>query len=137
MSKIYDIYKTLKNNNNYSNTLFLFRTGIFFIFVDKDARIASNILGLKIGKLNEEIIKCGFPVSSLEKYSKLLKYSNYNLEIVNTEDFSVHSYNDYIYSDKLKNIITQIITLDIDSLSISQTYDYLYNLQKELKDLSN
>ena len=70
MSKLYDIYSSLKSNeSNSDKTLYLFKSGIFFILIDEDAKIATKILNLKITFLTENVVKCGFPVSSLKKYS--------------------------------------------------------------------
>ena len=68
MSKLYEAYKYCKKNNKEENTLFLFKVGVFYLFIDKDAVIASNILKLKLTKLNDTILKCGFPIASLNKY---------------------------------------------------------------------
>lgn len=133
MSKLYLKYKELKESSNSSeNKLLLFKSGIFFIFIDEDAKLASSLLNLKLGKLNEKIVKCGFPISSLEKYNNLLKYSGYTLEIVNVNDNHTCSSTDYLSNASLRKIIDDIINLDIDSLSISQAYDFLYNIQKNL-----
>lgn len=133
MSKLFLKYKELKQfSNSVEKKLFLFKSGIFFLFIDEDARIASSLLNLKLGKLNEKIVKCGFPISSLEKYSNLLKYNGYTLEIVNMNDNQTYSANDYLNNVAIQKIINDILNLDIDSLSISQTYDFLYNIQKDL-----
>lgn len=60
MSKIYDKYLKLKSSNDYQeNTVYLFKSGIFFIFIEEDAKTMSQLLNLKLGKLNENIVKCG------------------------------------------------------------------------------
>lgn len=52
MSKIYDKYLELKSSSDcVSNTLYLFRTGLFYIFIDNDARLVSNLFNLKLGNL--------------------------------------------------------------------------------------
>ena len=66
MSKLYEKYKTLKQEKS-SQILYLFRYGIFFIFLEDDARLVSQALGLKLGKLNDTVVKCGFPINSLDK----------------------------------------------------------------------
>ena len=44
MSKLYNTYISLKaNEEDTNNTLYLFKAGLFFICIDKDAQIASNI----------------------------------------------------------------------------------------------
>ena len=46
MSKLFDIYKNLKQED--SKTLFLFKSGIFYIFLDEDAKIINNLLDLNL-----------------------------------------------------------------------------------------
>lgn len=65
MSKLYNQYVILKVNN--PNKFFLFKSGIFFIFLDEDAKIMSKVLNLKLSNLNADILKCGFPENSLDK----------------------------------------------------------------------
>lgn len=85
MSKLYDIYSSLKSNEPKSDkTLYLFKSGIFFILIDEDAKIASKILNLKITFLTENIVKCGFPISSLEKYSSIIQHTDYKFQIIDS-----------------------------------------------------
>lgn len=138
MSKIYDKYKILKTSNNYnSNTLYLFKAGLFFIFIDEDAKIVSNLLNLKLGNLNNTIVKCGFPCNSLQKYLTLLKNTPYNVEIVSldTQESPMTS-NNYLTNSQLKIIADEILNLKIDDLSISQAYDFLYKVQQKLSDVT-
>ncbi len=138
MSKIYDKYKILKTSNNYnSNTLYLFKAGLFFIFIDEDAKIVSNLLNLKLGNLNDTIVKCGFPCNSLQKYLTLLKNTPYNVEIVSldTQESPMTS-NNYLTNSQLKIIADEILNLKIDDLSISQAYDFLYKVQQKLSDVT-
>ncbi len=60
MSKLYKTYLILKNQDK--NTLYLFKSGIFYIFLDENAKIISNILNLKLTNLSPTVVKCGFPV---------------------------------------------------------------------------
>lgn len=78
MSKLYNKYLELKSKNNNTFTLYLFKSGIFYIFLDKDAEIMSNLLHLKLTKLNDNIVKCGFPATHIEKYLKMIELTNYN-----------------------------------------------------------
>ena len=79
MSKLYEKYKYLKAKNQ--SNLYLFKSGIFYIFLEEDARLMSNMLGLKLTNLNETIVKCGFPIQNIDKYLKIIKNSNYTVEI--------------------------------------------------------
>lgn len=50
MSKLYDKFSSLKNSNK--DTLYLFKSGIFFIALNEDATKLSEIFGFKITNLN-------------------------------------------------------------------------------------
>lgn len=137
MSKIYNKYIELKSESNYQeNTLYLFKSGLFFIFIDKDAQIISPILNLKLGMLNDTIVKCGFPVQSLQKYLNLMKNTPYHIEIVSFENKTPISTNQYLYYENMKAIIDEILHTNVDTLSISQAFDFLYNIQSKLSALS-
>ena len=94
MSKLYDNYLYLKETDD--KTLYLFKSGIFFIFLADDAKIASKLLNLKITYFTEDVIKCGFPVSSLEKYTNILKRSPYNFKIVDNIKNTIYSIHNYV-----------------------------------------
>lgn len=134
MSKIYNKYIALKSNPNYKeNTLYLFKSGLFFIFIDKDAQIISPYLNLKLSQLNDTIVKCGFPINSLQKYLNLLKSTPYHIEIVSLENDKPITTNHYMCTENIKIIIDEILQTNIDSLSISQAYDFLSDIQKKLR----
>ena len=63
-------YNELKKQD--SSSIYLFRVGIFYNILNDDAKLINEKLGLKITNLSPEIYKCGFPISTLEKYKKLL-----------------------------------------------------------------
>lgn len=133
MSKIYDKYMKLKSSKDYQeNTVYLFKSGIFLIFIDEDAKIMSQLLNLKLGKLNETIVKCGFPISSLDKYLHLLSNTIYHAEIVNLDTDTTHTSDDYIHNQAIQEVIDSILSTNIDTLSISESYDFLYTLQNKL-----
>ena len=136
--KIYNKYIELKSSPNYkNNTLYLFKSGIFFIFIDNDAKIIANLLNLKLSNLTDSVLKCGFPCNSLQKYMNLLKNTPYRIEIISndTSTKQVLDINQYNYGEKIQCIINEIINLDIDSLSISEAYAYLHNIQEKFQTL--
>ncbi|MGN1269592.1 MAG: hypothetical protein ACI4UU_01815 [Clostridia bacterium] len=138
MSKIYKKYQELKSSSNYKpNTFYLFKVGLFFIFIDNDAKVMSNYLNLKLGNLNETIVKCGFPINSLQKYLNLLKDTPYNIEIVSLENDGSLTSNDYIHNEDLKCIVDKILKTNINDLSISQAYEFLYTIQQKLYKIIN
>ena len=92
MSSLYKRYLSFKIEN--SDNFYLFESGIFYLFIDNDAKFMSNILNLKLTNLNSQIVKCGFPTSHLDKYLKILKDMNYsNIQIVSSNSFLAYSQN--------------------------------------------
>jgi len=75
MSKLYDLYLKKKNENN--NKYYLFKNGMFYIFIDDDARYVSNVTLLKLTNYGKDTVKCGFSESKLDNYLELFK----NLDI--------------------------------------------------------
>ena len=131
MSKIYNKYIELRNKSN-SNTLYLFKYGIFLIVVDNDAKLISEYLHLKLTPLNNNIVKCGFPINSLSKYINLLKATPYNVEIVELDNDKTISTFDFLYYDSLKNIADELLKVNVETLSISQIYDFVLDIQHRL-----
>lgn len=136
MSKLYDIYSSLKSNEPKSDkTLYLFKSGIFFILIDEDAKIASKILNLKITFLTENIVKCGFPISSLEKYSSLLQLTDYNFQIIDTSSNINYSLKNYSLNENIRNFLLQVSDLDTNNLSVKDAYEVLDNLKSTSANL--
>lgn len=136
MSKLYDIYSSLKSNeSNSDKTLYLFKSGIFFILIDEDAKIASKILNLKITFLTENIVKCGFPISSLEKYSSLLQLTDYNFQIIDTSSNINYSLKNYSLNENIRNFLLQVSDLDTNNLSVKDAYEVLDNLKSTSANL--
>lgn len=134
MSKLYEKYKNLKSQNE--NKLYLFKSGIFYIFLDNDAIKMSNLLNLKITKLNENVVKCGFPVKSAEKYIQLIKLNNYDLDIVDSVYSSIYSSNDYLLTNNAKEFIQNIAKIDYYNLSVSQVFSLIEDITNKAKDLT-
>lgn len=132
MSKLYKKYISLKIEN--PNKIYLFKVGIFYIFLDDDARLMSSVLKLKLTKLNSVIYKCGFPVNSSEKYFNLLKKYNYDICII--DEYEIYSTIDtYKSNQEIKKIAQKIVSIDINSLSISDAFELLTKLQKSFNIL--
>ena len=62
MSKLYNSYLSMKKLDK--DTILFFKSGIFYVLLDNDARLVSSILNLKLTHLNSEVVKCGFPIIS-------------------------------------------------------------------------
>ena len=117
VSKIYDKYKELKNEN--SEKFYLFRCGNFYIFLEDDAYRINDFVVLKITSFAKNISKCGFPVSSLPNYLKVFQ----NLKIEECSRLSE--------DEKGKKVIQKLMSLDLDHL---MPVDAFLELQK-LKEI--
>ena len=126
MSKLYECYLDLKANEvNSDNTLYIFKSGIFFIFLDNDAQIASKLLNLKITFLTEDVIKCGFPINALKKYTNILKRTSYNFKIVDNIKNLSYSIKDYELDQDTKELLSKIASIETNSLSVKEAYDFI------------
>lgn len=132
-SKLYTNYVSLKIKSPYKK--YLFKSGIFYIFIDDDAKELHKLLNLKLGHLNSNIVKCGFPVNSLDKYMKLLTQYGYAVEIVDFSTNSLFNYEEYLFKTKIHKFIDKISSLETNNLSISQVYDILEELKNEANNI--
>ena len=103
MSKLYKSYLNLKNEDK--EKIYLFKSGMFYIALDKDCEKLSEIFGFKQTKLNEQVNKCGFPISRLEFYIEQLNNRNLQFEIVDGDYSKIENYSDYMNNCKIKIII--------------------------------
>ena len=106
MSKLYQTYVALKIQD--SSQLYLFKSGIFYIFIDEDAKLISSLFNLKLTNLNSMIVKCGFPTSQLEKYANLFEIANLSFKIIDTLDKTVYSPKEFILDAKLQLFLKKI-----------------------------
>lgn len=133
MSKLYEKYKSLKAKD--SSKLYLFKSGIFYIFLDEDAKLISNKLGLKLTNLNDTVLKCGFPVSNISKYSNIFKEHNLDVEILDSILENSSSYRDYISNSDIKNFLDEISNINSETLSIKEAYTLIDKIIIRSKDL--
>lgn len=133
MSKLYSKYSELKNNN--PSTLYLFKSGIFFIAIQDDAQVLSQELNLRLTNLNEDIIKCGFPVSREEHYIRLLQAKEIEFQIIDNTYGVIENYSDYMNNDKLKAIIQKILDINFDEITFKEAYEILLSTNTNLKEI--
>ncbi len=131
MSKLYQTYVALKVQD--STQLYLFKSGIFYIFLDDDAKLISSLFNLKLTNLNSAIMKCGFPTSQLEKYSNLFKTANLSFKIIDASDNSLYSPKDFVLNKNLKVFLEKISSVKAYDLSISGAYDFIDKISEESK----
>lgn len=112
MSKIYDKYIELKNKDGCK--IYLFLCGNFYIVLDSDAIVLSEMFDMKLTKFSNLCDKCGFPKNSIEKYINIFNEHNIKYEIIENKDkidiirkkVSVDINN--MSNEELKNIITSM-----------------------------
>lgn len=124
MNNLYNNYSKLKQENK--DLVYLFKSGVFYVALEEDAKLLSKMLDLKINTQNKYFIKCGFPVSKIEKYKIFLDNMNIKYQII--EELEKDSIN-YSPSLEVKKLIELINSRDIDSLSIMDTYKHMKQIQ--------
>ncbi len=135
MSKLYKKYLELKRT--YPTTIFLFKSGIFYLALDKDAELLAEKFGFKLVNLNQEVLKCGFPVSKLQYYADLIKSYSLNFELVDLENNFTLNYDNYSNNQKVKNIINTLKELDMNNVTLKESFDLLYKLSEDAKNIIN
>ncbi|MEG1363647.1 MAG: hypothetical protein RSC92_04370 [Clostridia bacterium] len=116
---IYEKYIELKNNDN--SYLYLFKCGVFYIAVDDDCDVLAYFFNFKKSLLNNKIYKCGFPVSRLNYYLKLL--NDYNIKYIVIDNLCKNN----------SNIIDVIKKLDLNNISPIMALDILTDLKEKVK----
>ena len=134
MSRLYNTYLSLKKIN--SQTIYLFKSGIFLIAIDKDANILSDIFKFKLSNLTNTIAKCGFPVSSFDKYSKLFKLYNLDVKVIDCKMKTSYKLNEYRQNQDIVKIIELINSVDIDNLSVLEAYKFIETLKNKALNLN-
>ena len=69
--------------NKEKGKIILVNSGNFYIARGKDAVLLHNVLNLKVNCLETEVCKVGFPLNSLEKYTKLIEEKQYSYIVYN------------------------------------------------------
>ena len=135
MSKLVNCSKNLKSND--SSSLYLFKSWVFYIFLDEDAKIISNLLHLKLTNLNSEIQKCGFPANSLEKYLALLKLIPYEVKIIDNTDSVSYTPKQFSINKEILDFLSDISILNVETLSVSQAFNFLSSIKEKASKLLN
>lgn len=133
MSKLYSKYTELKNHN--SSVLYLFKSGIFFVALADDAKVLSQELNLRLTNLNENTVKCGFPVSREEHYLRILQAKEIEFKIIDSTYGVIENYSDYMNNDKLKEIINKILAINFDEITFKEAYEILLSTNNRLKEI--
>lgn len=135
MSKLINTYKQLKEND--SETFYLFKSGIFYIFLDEDAKKMNSILNLKLINLNNDIVKCGFPTNSISKYINLLISNNIKFKIIDLAQNIMFDLHSFTLNNELLDLLNLIANVDENSLSVKESYDFIEKIKFNATNILN
>ncbi|MBP3920074.1 MAG: hypothetical protein J6D28_00745 [Bacilli bacterium] len=88
---------------NYFKYIILIKSGNFYITLDNDALIVSNIFNYKI-KDSSSVIRTGFPLDSLNKVVSKLEDLSINYLVIDSDIVSEQSFDSNQYDTYLMNI---------------------------------
>lgn len=123
---------------DYKDFIIMIKSGNFYEILDKDAVILNQILGYILSKISDTV-KCGFPLSSLNKVITKLNEEqiNYividNKEIVNSEKFNNNTYKTFkmdINTIKYNFIRINKITKYLNENAYSNINELLEEIEK-------
>lgn len=132
MSKLMKQYNELKKDD--ASSVYLFRIGIFYNILNEDAKLINEKIGLKITSLSPDIIKCGFPISQLDKYILLLKNMKIKYKIIDNLPNNTNV-NEYLKNVEIKKILNKISDIDMNNTTFHQAFNILLDLQNKLKKI--
>jgi DNA mismatch repair ATPase MutS len=117
MSKLREKYNLLKGKD--SSKIYAIKCGIFYVFLDDDAQLISEIYKFKLNACGSSY-KCGFPVEAIKNYrTKMEKDGIIFIE----EDVE----------DKINLIMKMINQIDINEITPIESFDII----KNIKDIAN
>lgn len=123
MGRLY--LKYLKKKEENSNKYYLFKSGIFYIFIGDDAINISKIVPFNLTKFGKDIYKCGFPENSFDKYMMVFNNLGLNIEVVDNIDGN---------KDMEDMIIKRIREIDIDKITPIRAINILSELKEKLDE---
>jgi len=130
MSKLIKKLEELKKHD--ASSIYIFRVGIFYNILNEDAKILNEKLGLKLTSLSPEIVKCGFPISSLDKYTKKLDELQLKYKVIDDLPNNTNI-EDYANNIEVKKILNKIKNLDMNNTTFQQAFNILLDVQNKLK----
>ena len=133
MSKLYEQYKKLKGEDK--DTVYIFKSGIFYISLDEDAKKLSEIFNFKLTPFNDTIVKCGFPQTRLAYYMQALNQNKVSFQIVDSNYSKIDNYSDYINNVNLKKVVQFVLDIDMNNTTFQDAFFLLQKIQNSLKDI--
>lgn len=132
MSKLIKKLNDLKKQD--ASSIYIFRVGIFYNILNEDAKLLNEKLGLKLTSLGPEIVKCGFPISSLNKYIEKFKELQLKYKIIDDLPNNTNIV-DYSNNIEIKKILNKILGLDMNNTTFQQSFNILLEIQSKLKNI--
>ena len=134
MSKLHNQYKQLKKEKE--NTMYIFKSGIFYIALDEDAKKLSEIFNFKLVPFNDKIVKCGFPQARLEYYLQALNQNKIDFQIIDSNYSKIDNCNDYLNNVNLRKVIEFVLDIDMNNTTFHDAFFLLQKIQNDLKDIN-
>jgi hypothetical protein len=126
---------------SYREYIVMIKIGNFYEIFDKDAVILSNVFNYKLSKISDTI-KCGFPISSLEKVLNVLKSKQINYVVIeknnitNKESFDNNIYNSFDFD--INNIKYNFLRINkITKYLNDNAYNNINELLEGIEELIN
>ncbi len=124
MSKLYNQYLELKSKNK--DIFYLFRCGNFYIFIGDDAKDISEKVVLKLTPFTKDIMKCGFPLSSLQDYMRVFANLGLNVEVIEKKEMSL---------EEKQNKVWKILQkLDLEKLTPLNAFEELLKIKEIMNE---
>ena len=124
MSKIYEKYLQLKKENN--DKMYLFKSGKFYIFIGDDAKDISEKVVLKLTPFTKDVMKCGFPLSSLQDYLRVFANLGLNVEVIEKKEMSL---------EEKQNKVWKILQkLDLEKLTPLNAFEELLKIKEIMNE---
>ena len=95
----------------------------------------SPIFNLKLTNLNENVLKCGFPVNNLNQYLQKIRHLGLSVKIVDSNVENSYSQKDYLLNSDIKNLIYKLSHIDSNMLSIKEAYNFIDEISKYCKKI--
>lgn len=122
MSKLTSIYFAKKNSN--PNLVYLFHSGVFYLFLEEDAVKMHEMFDFKITPLSTNVVKCGFPESAAAKYFCLLDQNHIAYEVIELKRKNGIE----------KKIVKRLREIKLKQITPMEALEIIYELQEMLPD---
>lgn len=133
MSKLFNQYQNLKGKDK--SKIYLLKSGIFYIALDEDAEFLSNAVGFKLTPLNENVKKCGFPISRIDYYKKIFDMGNIDYELVDTNPIVINTEN-LEENENLNFMINKLQNIDFNDITYKEAFEILEDLSNRAKQIT-